>query len=246
MRKLTPGDVLIPVAIIIAGAMISGSIIWTAHQAAQQQVAAAAPADTALPGQQAAPPPANIADVNIKNSPFIGQANAPVVMAYWFDYQCPYCAAADVQYGEAIARWVLGHKGTMRLDFYDVALRQHPTAPAAAHAARCAGEQQRYAAARKAIFAAQKEWAGAFNAQERVTALARATVRDTGAFNRCMEEDPTSLYATLGANLARGKELGIPGTPTYVVRIGERKAQVVDPVSPDSLAKVVRALEKVR
>jgi protein-disulfide isomerase len=26
-----------------------------------------------------------------KAFPFIGDPNAPVVMAYWFDYQCPFC-----------------------------------------------------------------------------------------------------------------------------------------------------------
>ena len=88
MRKLSPGDILIPVAIIIAGAMISGSIVWSSHQAAVQT--AAAPVDSAMPGQQAAPQ-ANIADVNIKDAAYIGDKNAPVVMAYWFDYQCPYC-----------------------------------------------------------------------------------------------------------------------------------------------------------
>ena len=28
--------------------------------------------------------------------PYIGQANAPVVMAFWSDYQCPYCRAFEV------------------------------------------------------------------------------------------------------------------------------------------------------
>jgi len=173
----------------------------------------------------------------------IGGAQAPVVIEEYADFQCPSCRMHDTQYSETVEAWVRAQKGKVRLDFYDVALRQHPTAPAAAHAARCAGEQHRYAAARHALFASQPDWAGAFNAQERVTAIARGTVPDTAAFDRCMEADPTALYATLGANLQRGRELGIPGTPTFVIRIGGRRAQVVDPVPADSLAKAVKALE---
>ncbi len=52
---------------------------------------------TTLPSEQQATAPlqpsvkVNIKDVDIKNEPYIGNANAPVVMAYWMDYQCPFC-----------------------------------------------------------------------------------------------------------------------------------------------------------
>ncbi|MBI2023890.1 thioredoxin domain-containing protein [Candidatus Giovannonibacteria bacterium] len=32
-----------------------------------------------------------IVDVDIKNEPFIGDPNAPVTIAYWSDFQCPFC-----------------------------------------------------------------------------------------------------------------------------------------------------------
>ena len=88
MRKLSPGDILIPVAIIIAGAMISGSIVWTAQQAALQQ-AAMAPVDLAAPPGQQPAPPADIAEVKTDGAAYIGKADAPVVMAYWFDLPVP-------------------------------------------------------------------------------------------------------------------------------------------------------------
>jgi len=37
----------------------------------------------------------NIKDVKTDGHPFIGKGNAPVVMAYWYDYQCPFCKAFD-------------------------------------------------------------------------------------------------------------------------------------------------------
>ncbi len=78
----------------------------------------------------------------------IGGADARVVIEEYADFQCPYCAAHEMQFGDSVLSWVRGQKGTVRFDFYDVALRQHAAAAPAAHAARCAGDQNRYDAAR--------------------------------------------------------------------------------------------------
>ena len=176
----------------------------------------------------------------------VGGENARVVIEEYADFECPYCGLHEVQYGDSVLAWVRAQQGAVRFDFYDVALRYHAAAAPAAHAARCAGEQQQYHAAKHAIFAAQKEWAETWDAVQRVTAIARATVADGAAFDRCMTADASALYGILGANLERGRALGIPGTPTFVIRVGERQAQIVDPASPDSIAKVVRSLEPPR
>src|SRR5260221_13731001 len=53
-------------------------------------------------GAQSAPPEsptaaepattsADVTKVSQEGVPFIGRPDAPVVMAYWYDYQCPYC-----------------------------------------------------------------------------------------------------------------------------------------------------------
>jgi protein-disulfide isomerase len=33
----------------------------------------------------------HISNVKTDGDPFIGNSNAPVTMAYWYDYQCPFC-----------------------------------------------------------------------------------------------------------------------------------------------------------
>ena len=42
------------------------------------------------------PAAVNVKDVKIDGEPYIGQANAPLVMAFWSDFQCPYCKAFEV------------------------------------------------------------------------------------------------------------------------------------------------------
>jgi protein-disulfide isomerase len=74
-----------PVSIIIGSLIIAASLLLNGHldrtkgqpQAAVDQVAQGGTAD--------------ITKVNIANEPYIGDPNAPVTIAYWFDYQCPFC-----------------------------------------------------------------------------------------------------------------------------------------------------------
>ncbi len=73
------------VSIIIAGVIIAGAVVFASRQPAQpvQPVAA-------TPQQQVAPA-VDISKVKIDGEPFIGNVNAPVTIAYWYDYQCPFC-----------------------------------------------------------------------------------------------------------------------------------------------------------
>ena len=75
----------VPLSIIIAGAFIAGALYYGGSGGDAK-------------GQVAAPTVAvDIKDMKINASdPVIGDKNAPVTLAYWFDYQCPFCKAVDV------------------------------------------------------------------------------------------------------------------------------------------------------
>ena len=77
-----------PIAIIIAGIFVAGGLfLGLSHNSG---------AIATTNGIQAAAPAVNIANVKTAGEPYVGQANAPVVMAFWSDYQCPYCRAFEV------------------------------------------------------------------------------------------------------------------------------------------------------
>lgn len=77
------GQLYLPLAIVAAGALIGLGVYY----GLSRNVSSGAGAPSAQ---------VNIKDVNIENSPFIGKADAPVVVAYWSDYQCPFCKAVEV------------------------------------------------------------------------------------------------------------------------------------------------------
>ena len=77
---------LIPIAVILGAVIIALALMFNhGAQAVQKAATAGNPATPAV----------NIANVKTAGEPFIGSANAPVTMALFYDYQCPYCKQFD-------------------------------------------------------------------------------------------------------------------------------------------------------
>src|SRR3989344_8352027 len=75
----------IPGAIVIAGLIIGVSIVF-AFSGAGSLGGGGGTKTVAV----------NIDDVDLKGEPYIGEAKAPIAIAYWFDFQCPYCKAVEM------------------------------------------------------------------------------------------------------------------------------------------------------
>lgn len=74
-----------PVAVIVAGALIAGGLYF-----------GLVGKTTAPVGGNGQPLAVDIKDVQTEGEPFIGRADAPLTMAYWSDFQCPFCKAVEV------------------------------------------------------------------------------------------------------------------------------------------------------
>jgi protein-disulfide isomerase len=82
----SPNTIYTPIAIVLAGVLIAGGLFFgLSHQGT------AAPAT----GGVAAKPSVNVKDVKTAGNPFIGPADAKVVLAFWSDFQCPFCKAVE-------------------------------------------------------------------------------------------------------------------------------------------------------
>lgn len=89
MESSTQNTLTTPIAIIIAGVIIAGAVFLGTSRSPN----AGAVATPQQPAQgQAAPQIAvDISKVKTTGEPTVGNPNAPVTMAYWYDYQCPFC-----------------------------------------------------------------------------------------------------------------------------------------------------------
>ncbi len=78
---------IIPVSIIIAALIVAlGLYFGLAGKSSGTPATAGGQPTVAV----------NVKDVKTDGDPYIGNANAPVTLVYWFDYQCPFCKAFDV------------------------------------------------------------------------------------------------------------------------------------------------------
>lgn len=77
----------LPAAVIVAGLFIGGAVVWSNLYPSTGSVQV--PTDTGAPV-------VDIKNVKIDGDPFIGEANAPITIAFWSDFQCPFCRAIEV------------------------------------------------------------------------------------------------------------------------------------------------------
>lgn len=78
---------MVPCAIVIAGVLIAGAVYFSVGQRTTNTGTAIAPPQQQPPSAQTA----DISKVKTDGRPFIGNPNAQVTIAYWFDHQCPFC-----------------------------------------------------------------------------------------------------------------------------------------------------------
>ncbi|MGK0209072.1 MAG: protein-disulfide isomerase, partial [Patescibacteria group bacterium] len=102
------------------------------------------PAPTPTPsGNAPTPSPIINMDGLEDDDAVLGDADAPVTIVEWSDYECPFCARFYSQtYDQIKSKYI--ETGKVKLVFRDFPLSFHNNAQKAAEAAECAGEQGKY------------------------------------------------------------------------------------------------------
>jgi protein-disulfide isomerase len=183
-----------------------------------QELAAEAPAppqDTAvLPPPRVAPQPVTISGENAAAT--LGDPDAPVTIVEFSDYQCPFCRRHALETLPALRASQID-TGQVYYIFKDLPLESiHPTARAAAKAARCGGEQDAYWAMHEALFEAQEDWgSGDLPATAVFSDLAAGLELDRAAFDACMEDG--RFDQAIQANIEEAQALGANSTPTFFI-----------------------------
>ncbi len=93
------------------------------------------------------------------DDPVLGQANAPITVIEFTDYQCPFCSRHFLQtFGQIKKEYV--DTGKVKYVSRDYPLGFHPHAQKASESANCAGDQGKYWEMHDALFQNQEEWSG--------------------------------------------------------------------------------------
>lgn len=139
----------------------------------------------------------------------LGSADADVVVEYWADYQCPFCAKfAQERLPDLFPLIAEGTVAVVHRDFAFLG----PESFDAAVAVRCAGREGRYWQMHDAVYAAQDgENQGAFS-RDRLTAIGETVGIDPATMTACF--DDRSLLVDVLADTSDGVRTAIQSTPT--------------------------------
>ena len=155
--------------------------------------------------------------ISIDDDPIIGNANAPITIIEFSDFQCPFCARFHKQTLPLILEEYI-QEGKVKLVFRDFPIQSiHHNALPASVAAECANEQSKFKEMHDALFKNQNEW----NKQETVDALAlfsqyAAGIKlDQEAFDACLTSG--KYIEEIRNDLNDGRDYGVSGTPGFFI-----------------------------
>ncbi|HEU5012491.1 MAG TPA: thioredoxin domain-containing protein [Roseiflexaceae bacterium] len=153
-------------------------------------------------------------NTSLDSFPSKGNANAPVTVVEYGDFQCPSCGAFANYVEPSIDQQYI-QPGKVRFVFHDFPLTQHLNAVPAAEAARCAADQGKFWEMHKLLFANQAQWSEISRPLPMFDAYAREIGLDMSTFDQCFNSEkykPAILAAQQDAINAQ-----IDATPTFVI-----------------------------
>jgi protein-disulfide isomerase len=203
---------LTPIAIIVGFVILALAFIFF-HGGQTVQQAATANSGTAAPV-------VNIANVKTAGEPYVGNANAPVTMALFFDYQCPFCKQFDTTVvPQLYTNYV--QTGKLKIVFKDFDFLG-PNSTQASEFARAvwALYPNQFYAWYEAIFTAQLEESRTADATflphlEKVTATVPGI--DVTKVVALMNQNKTQYDTLITNDFTEGQSYGIQGTPSVIV-----------------------------
>ncbi len=208
-------DKFLPAAVLVAGVLIAGAVLWSGSH------------PVAAPSGTGAAPKVDIKNVKTDGNPFIGKADAPVTIAFWSDFQCPYCKAFETggvngittpaAFPDIIKNYV--DTGKAKVVFMDFAFLGPDSIDAALYnRAIWKLYPDKYFEWRTAMYEAQDEEHGGFGNAISIDKL-NVTISGIDAVKVAADVAAnTAAYQVLvDADKAEAQKVGVNATPSFVI-----------------------------
>lgn len=206
------GSVLISLAILISG----GAVQIKGFNAGKTGTTAGVPTASLSPAAPTAAEPTS-ATVSMDDDPVLGNADAPVTVVEFSDYECPFCKRHFEQtYSQLKTNYI--DTGKVKLVFRDLPLSFHdPLATKEAIAANCAREQgndETYFKMHDALFETTTS-NGSGMTMDQLYGLATKVGINADNFKSCIDAD--KYKDEVSKDLADAGAAGATGTPSFVI-----------------------------
>jgi protein-disulfide isomerase len=209
-------DYLTPASILVAGILVSASILWGGGSSPRE-----GGAPVALVGGAGVLPEGASGGSELTRAPtardvVLGDPKAPVAFIEYGDYQCPFCGRVFTQV-EPQLREEFIKTGEVKMVYRNFAFLG-PESFAAAEAAECAKDQKQYWAYHDALFAVEtvdnRENNGNLN-RELFLKLAQDLNLDAAEFAECFDGKKYASLVQEDSQSAR--QVGVNSTPTVYI-----------------------------
>jgi len=214
------GKYFLPAAVIAAGVLIAGAVLWNGSHPTN-------PSGT-QPNGTAPTVAVNIKNIKTDGDPYVGSANAPVTIAFWSDFQCPYCKAVEVggipqipiqpALPDVIKNYV--DTGKVRIVFMDfVFLGKDSVTAALYNRSVWRLYPSQYMVWRTAMYTAQDQEGdqGFGNAASIDKLDATIPGLDAAKIAADVKANATAYQALVDADKAEAKKAGVNATPSFVI-----------------------------
>jgi len=146
----------------------------------------------------------------------LGNANAPVQIMEFADFECPACGNFAV-ITEPDVRNRIVNAGLASYRFFDFPLPMHKNTMAASNAAACAADQGKFWEMHDELFRNQPEWNGEAtdNPKKLFLGYVKSLGMNTDTWEKCF--DAQTHQSRVLANQAEGNRRKVQSTPTFVI-----------------------------
>jgi len=170
-------------------------------------------------------------NIDVKDSPFEGPADAPVTLTLFTDFECPYCSKMPPLIEQVMKK----NPKNVKVVFKNNPLNFHKMARPAAYAALAAQEQGKFWEFHDLLFKAKKL------SLESIDKIATDLKLDMDKFKADMKSP--EILAKVEKDLKDGKKAGVTGTPTVFIngrRPQQRSPQGYQAIINEELQKLAK------
>lgn len=203
-RTVDKQKLFLPVSILLAALLISGSLIYTRSSDKTPSVLGQ--------GEDSAKP----VDVSVDDDPVLGNSSAKVTIVEFSDFQCPFCRKFWRETLPSLKKDYID-TGKAKFVYRDFPLSGHPSAHITAIASECADDQGKYWQMHDKIFQEQDkkgEGTVTYSADD-LKRWAKEAGLNNGQFNQCL--DSQKYKAEVDKDFEDGTKAGVTGTPTLFI-----------------------------
>jgi len=208
-RTVQEGMYALSIALVVASVILSVSIVYAANNVSSNFINnMVVPSNQPqAPSEQQPSQQGETVQVSADDDPVKGNANAPVTIIEFSEFQCPFCGRFA---RDTLPEIKTNYIDTGKVKFVYRDFLVHPTSQKAQEAAACANEQGKFWEMHDLLYQNQ----GALESED-LKGYASQLGLNTASFSSCLDSGKYENEVT--KDTSDGRSYGVSGTPTFFI-----------------------------